>query len=79
MEHPDPTRKQLSVRYGPRPEKVYNLGCVLCEERVEMRKQRSIGIDLKEISTFELPANDNSTIIDSKSVVKIGEKTYTVG
>ena len=35
-------------------------------------KQSSIGIDLQKISTVELPANDTSTIIDSKSVAKIG-------
>jgi hypothetical protein len=46
---------------------------------VEMRKQKNIGINLQEISTFELSVNDNSTIIDSKSVAKIGGKSYSVG
>jgi hypothetical protein len=55
----------FSVRYAPRTKKVYNLECVLCQECEEMKKQPSIGIDLQEISTVQLPANDTSTIIDS--------------
>ena len=35
-----------------------------------MKKPSSIGIEHQERSTVELPANDNSTIIDSKSVAK---------